>query len=393
MTKYNSIDEARVYLSNASKSMKTIFRDFNRSPTEAFMIGQKVWGDIPPETITWGFDPASQSLGPENYHTEVLDVMAKAMAPLAAKHGDEIVEKASTTTSASYFIPVFIEPRLIDIVKRETPYLAIIPKKTLRGKTVNVPRRITGVTPEFKPDDASAISLPNQGYGDVNVDVRYMYAGGQVTYPTMATTKLTLNMKQENIQHTFLDFMRKKEEYLLRNRTTAGTESWGGYNGADANSYDGLFKRVHEDYSANENQLAGSAAIGIGDIDDSIETMFTNGGRTDFWISDLNTLKKLTKIGRTYQRIEKTDVQIGIPQMRMTIDGVPGFATTQLLPTANNRSLAMIDNRAHSLYQLQPDTYMEIAQDDTDSFRYIWKVYETPVYEAPEWLITVNGGA
>jgi len=385
---------ARDYVSKSVRPMKTMFRDFNMTDQQAYVLGKNIWGDHEPDTLIWGIDPESHSLGPEHFHTEVLDVLAKSMYPIASKRGDEIVEKAITSvTEAVYFIPVFIDPRLVDIVKRDTPFLAMIPKKTMAGKTVNIPRRTTGITPEFLTDAAGAISVVDQGYNDINVTVKYMYAAGQVTGPAMATTKETLNLKKAVIEHTFMDFQRKKEEYLLRSRIAAGSEGWAGGYVTNTNGYDGLYKRVHEDAVANETELAGAGAIGIGDVDDAIETILTNGGKPDFGVCDYNSVKVLMQNARTYQRLTSNEIGIGAPIGRITVDNVPIFATNQLPATANNRSLFIADTRAAELRTLLPDAFTEVAQDLTDSERFFWKTYETMVVSAPEWIATTNGGA
>jgi len=388
-----TLPQARAYVKNAHRGLKAVFKDFNLDTTAATVMSRNVWGHLPPESIIYGFDGNDHDLSHEAFSTEVLDVMAKGLNQITKKQGDDIVAKAITTTSASYFIPTFIDPRLIDIVKRETPYLAIIPKKTMAGSTVNVPRRTAGITPEFKADDASSISLPDQTYNDVNVSVRYMYAGGKLTNPALKTSEDTLNLKQANIEHTFLDLMRKKEEFLLRNRNAAGSETWTGYNSDDTNSYDGLFKRIHEDNAAGENELGGNSPINLGHVDTMIENVLNAGGMPDFGIMDLATATNLMQTARAYQRLEENRINLGAPIGRIQINGVPFFATTQMDRSTAKKGIGVFDNRVAELRTLLPDEFVEVAQEAADTYRYFWRTYETLVVPAAEWGSTTLGGA
>lgn len=387
-----SIQDARDYVARSSRGLRMMFKDFNLNDFDATMLSRNIWGDLPPESLIWGYNAELQSLGPENFHTEVLEKMAKSLNGIAAKHGDEVIQKAITTTSATYFIPTFIDPTLVDVVKRETPYLAIVPKKTMAGKTVNVPRRTAGITPTFKADDSNNISINDQTYGDINVNVKYLYAAGQVTGPAIKTTEQTLNLKQANIQHTFMDLQKYRESIMMRGVISNGSETWTGLRQTVANGYDGVFKRVHEDASGNETELNGGSAIGLGDVDDAIETILTNGGKPDFGVMDFNTGKNFMSTARTYQRLEANQIDIGHAIGRLSIDQTPFFSTNQLLTTANNKSFFISDQRASELRVLLPDTYVDVAQDMTDTERYFWKAYECNVVSAPEWMATVNGG-
>ena len=387
-----SRQDARDYVSRSSKGLQMMFRDFNLNDFDATMLSRNIWGDLPPESLIWGYNSEIQSLGPENFHTEVLEKMAKSLNNVASKKGDQVVQKAITTTSASAFIPIFIDPTLVDIVKRETPYLSMVPKKTMAGKTVNVPRRTSGVTPTFNADDASSLSILDQTYGDINVTVKYLYAAGQVSGPAIKTSEQTLNLKQANIQHTFLDLQKYRESIMMRGVISNGTETWTGLRQTVANGYDGVFKRVHEDASGNETELNGGSAIGLGDVDDGIETILTNGGKPDYGIMDFNTGKNFMQTARTYQRLGSNEIDLGHAIGRLSIDQTPFFATNQLLTTANNKSFFISDQRAAELRVLMPDTYVDVAQDLTDTERYFWKAYETMVVSAPEWIATVNGG-
>lgn len=387
-----SLPQARQYVKRAHKGLEVIFKDFNMNETQSTIMARNVWGDLPPETIIYGYDGDDHNLGHEHFGTEVLDTIAKALNPIAEKKGDEVVQKAITTTSATYFIPVFIDPRLVDIVKRETPYLAILPKKTMAGATVNVPRRTAGITPIFKADGTTAITVSDQTYNDINVNVRYLYAAGQLTNPSLKTTEATLNLKQANIEHTFMDLMRNKESFLLRGRNAAGTETWNGFLTNDTNAYDGLFKRIHEDASGNENQLNNTAPIALNHVDTMIENVISNGGIPDFGVCDLATATSLMQTARSYQRLQENQINLGAPIGRIQINGVPIFATTQIPRISGSKGIVICDNRCAELRTLLPDEFVEAAQDMTDTYRYFWRVYETMVIPAAEWASSVTGG-
>ncbi len=391
-TKIVSLTTARNYVQNSPRGAKIMFKDANLSDVEAYYVGQNIWKGIPPESLMFGVDP-TKGLDPENFNTEVVDALHKSLNNVAKKQGDHVAKTAITSTSAQYFIPTFIDPTLIDVVKRKTPYLALVPKKTMAGQTANVPRRTAGVTPEFLTDAGGAITINAQTYNDVNATVKFLYAAGQVTGPAERTSETTINLLQANIQHTFLDLQQYKESILMRGRISAGTKGWAGGYLTVAQGYDGIFKRVHEDASQNETELAGGASIEVGDIDDMAELIIDGGGNPDFGVCDTNTAKELMRTARTHQRLGSHEINIGAPIGKIEIDGIPIFSTTQLPRTANNRSIFLSDMRAAELRVLQPDTYREVAQTMNDTKQYFWKCYETMIVPGPEWAATTNGGA
>lgn len=371
-------------------------------PENAQNLAIRIWGDLDPDKIWKGANQETTGLHPDDFNDEVLDVIAKdfygydeeiQQKAIANVGETSITMKAHTSSTASVLIPTFIDPRLIDLVNRDTPFLATVPNKGMRGKTVNIPRRNAGITPEFLTDAAGSITANDHTFGDINVTVKYLYAGGEVTYPAIATTQETRDLKKTVIEKTFMDLQRYKEQIMLRGRISAGTEGWSGGYTTVANGYDGLFKRVHEDYSSNETELAGTGAINIGDIDDGLETLYTLGGRGDYIVMDFNTAKVMMQTARTYKRYSDYETKLGTDIGRGMIDNIPFFATAQLPATVNNRSLAIVDKRAIEMRTLVPDRFRQVGQNLKDSTEFYWSVYETFVVAAPEWVITYNGGA
>lgn len=394
MTNYNI--SPKQFVQRASSELNYMFKDQNLigNETDAMRLSLKIWGDLDPDVVWKGADPDRFGISPDQFNDDVLNSIAKSLYPVEEKFGDGIVQKAvTTTTTTSVIIPTIIDPRMIDIVNRETPLLAMMTNKGMRGKTVNVPRRTAGITPEWLADDGSTISANTHTLGDINANVRYMYAGGEVSYPSMATAQEDFDVKKMTIQKTYMDFLRYKEQWILRGRNTASDENWGGYMAADSNSYDGLFMRVHQDASStNESELAGGGGISIADIDDAIVQIINQGGRPDFGLSDYATAKVMMETARSYFRHSDNNTNLGDAIGRYTIDQTPFFSTTQLPITPNQKSMIISDKRAFEMRTLVPDQFKEVGQNIKDTYEFFWKAYETLVVVAPEWMYTINGG-
>jgi hypothetical protein len=392
MTYHFSLSAARDYVANAPKEFRTGYiQDHNLDVNQAYYLAKNTWGNIPPGSLYMGYDPETHSLGVEAFKTDVLDVIRKGLEHDGLDQ--DIVQKAITTTSASVLIPTFIDPGFVDIVKRKTPFYAALAKRTMMGKTVNVPRRTAGVTPEFLADDGTAYTPADQTYGDINVDVKYLYATGRLTFPALKTTEEQVNLRQANIEHTYSDLIKYKELIMLRGRISAGTEgAWTNGWATVANGYDGVFKRVHEDASGNENDLLGAEAIKVTHVDTAIKTIIENGGIPDMGFCDFGTSTSLMQYARSFQRFQSNNYDLGVEAGRIMIDNLPIFGTTQLSSAATDKSLVVMDQRAAEVRTLLLDQFTEIPQTINDYMTYNWKTYETLVVKAPEWIYTAYNG-
>lgn len=388
---------AKRFANNASSDMKYMFKNFNLDETTALNLALNIWGDTDPDVVWKGADPTQPGLTPDQFNDDVLENIAKSLYHVDRKRSgkdNDIVQKAVTsTTTTAVVIPTIIDPQMIDIVNRDVPFLSMLADKGMRGKTVNIPRRTAGITPEWLADDGSSITANTHTLNDINATVRYLYAGNEVSYPAIATAQEDFDIKKMTIQQTYMDFQRYKEEWVLRGRNSAGTENWNGYKTADSNGYDGVFKRVHEEVaSTNEYELQNGGSIGIGDIDDGIVQIIDQGGRADFGVSDYSTANTMMQVARSYYRHNDNVTNLGSAPGKFTINQTEFFSTTQLPITTGQKSLLIADKRAFEMRTLVPDQFVEVGQNAKDTYEFFWKAYQTLVVPAPEWVYTINGG-
>lgn len=330
--------------------------------------------------------------------------------------GDELIEggftlrKALSTTLSTYsagtlpvLIPVYVDPEIVDLTRRATPLVELIPRVTNFGKTADY-NQITAISSAQALAEDAALSEQNDTYVRKSVPIKYLYSVGRVTGPMYAASKqylssggyvdaLSLEVKNKTLA------LKRLEEamILLGDGSTDWTEPVNSTSISAANSYNGLYQLIS---NANSNNLGGSssyltdnagAAISIGAIRTGVRTARTAGGEPNLIVTDYATYDAIKALIQDQLRYVSTQtIAWGITTL--SFEGLPVIASRFLSTTAGSgsgvpadaRSLFVLDTNVIEMRVLQDVSYEELAKTN-DSTKFMLKCYEALVCKAPQF--------
>lgn len=326
--------------------------------------------------------------------------------------GGFTLRKALTTTLATYsagtlpvLIPVYVDPEIVDLTRRATPLVELIPRVTNYGKTADY-NQITVISTAQPLGEDAALTEQNDTYVRRSVSVKYLYSVGRVTGPMFAASKqylasggyvdaLSLEVKNKTLA------LKRLEEamILIGDATTDWTEPVNSTTVTAAYSYDGLYNLI-SGANASGAALGGSssyrtdmagAAIGIGNIRTAIRTCRTAGGEPNLMVCDYSTYDTIKSLIQDQLRyVSTTTIAWGITTV--SFEGLPIIASRFLSTTAgggsgvpsNAKSLFVLDTNVIEVRVLQDVSYEELAKTN-DSVKFMLKCYETLVVKAPQF--------
>ena len=323
--------------------------------------------------------------------------------------GGFTIRKALTTTLSTYaagtlpvLIPVYVDPEIVDLTRRATPLVELIPRVTNYGKTADY-NQITTITSAQPLGEDAALTEQNDSYTRRSIPVKYLYSVGRVTGQMFAASKqylssggyvdaLSLEVKNKTIA------MKRLEEamILLGDSVTDWTEPVNSSTIAAANSYNGLYQLISNANAAGTaggsssyvTDLAG-ASLGIPNIRTAIRTCRTGGGEPNLMVCDYATYDHIKSLIQDQLRYVSTQtIAWGITTV--SFEGIPIIASRFLSTTAGTgamvpatgRSLFVLDTNVIEMRVLQDVSYEELAKTN-DSIKFMIKCYECLVCKAP----------
>jgi hypothetical protein len=325
------------------------------------------------------------------------------------------LKKALTTTLSTYsagtlpvLIPVYVDPEIVDLTRRATPLVELIPRVTNYGKTADYNQITAIASAQFLPEDG-AESEQNDTEVRRSVQIKYLYSIGRVTGPMFAASKqyfsaggyvdaLSYEVKKKTLA------LKRMEEaaILLGNSQANWTEPVNSTTVTGAYSFDGLWNLISNANSVNlggsssyTTDLAG-ASLSISNIRTAIRTARTAGGEPNLVVTDYATydvIKSLIQDALRY--VSTTTIAWGITTV--SFEGLPIIASRFLSTTAgtgamtpyDGRSLFVLDTNVIEMRLLQDVSYEERAKTN-DSIKFALKVYEALVVKAPQFNHVVH---
>lgn len=278
--------------------------------------------------------------------------------------------------------PVFVEPDFIDISRKKTPVLELIPRRTVRGKSVDY-NRITAKASASWGAETDVPAYVSHTFESKSVAVKYLRHRGKVSGPALAVASKSgfINAYQLEIQLATQAVMEELENTILN-----------GDSAANANQFDGLLK----DAASGQVIDKAGAALALSDIDTLLANLENVGATPKVAITDPFTFASLKGLLQSYQRfVNVTEVSGGIVALEYA--GIP-FVTSRFMPTQaydattnpDGRQILFIDTDYIWLGVLQDITVEELAKT-SDAVEFIVKWYGTLVDQAPEFIGLIKG--
>lgn len=332
--------------------------------------------------------------------------MRKSMAD-GMMEGGFTLRKALTTTLSTYsagtlpvLIPVYVDPEIVDLTRRATPLVELIPRVTNYGKTADYNQISVINTAQALAEDA-ALTEQNDTYVRWSIPLKYLYSVGRVTGPMFAASKqylaaggyvdaLSLEVKNKTIA-----LKRLEEAMILLGFSTDWTEPVNSTTVSGVNSFFGLWKLIctttYGGHATSYSTDMAGAALGIGNIRTAIRTARTSGGEPNLMVCDYATYDAIKALIQDQLRYVSTQtIAWGITTV--SFEGIPIIASRFLSTTAGTgamtpatgRSLFVLDTNVIEMRVLQDVSYEELAKTN-DSVKFMLKCYEALVCKAPQF--------
>lgn len=305
------------------------------------------------------------------------------------------------TTEA--LIPIFIDPRIVDISRKQTPLVELFPRVSNQG-IVAAYVRVTGKDSATTALEDGALTEQNFTRVQEPKSIKYLFAVGRVSGPALqAIPAFTLggfqpsgsglggsafgdaaapNAMQQEVLLAARSLKEFEEQLIVNGNST--TSVGPGPNGSE---FDGF---VTLQGTTNQNDLDG-AELTWDDVENTVALAFAAGGQPNLGIASISAMVKLRAIMIDTLRISPSDnvtelsfgitAKIVLPTM---VGDIPMIPSRFLNDTAAQRSIYFLDMDWIEMRVLL-DMVMEELAKTNDSRKFMLKIYETMILRAPEF--------
>jgi hypothetical protein len=321
-----------------------------------------------------------------------------------AKLKAQAVTSGGAGTAGYAMIPIYVDPKIVDITRKYTPLVEILPRVTNMGITADY-NRITAKGGAYAAAEDAALPETNTTYARSSVVIKYLYAVGRVTGPSQAAQPSYLlagfmpgsgstgpfsdqgaanSLQQEVLVKT--RELRELEENLLINGSATSSYT----TAPNGSEFDGISTIMSTTNGLNKS----STAISLDDINTQCAVAFAAGGRPNLGITDgytYSTLLKLVsqKIGYL-QATQQVYWGFSTLVFNTIVGQVPIIPSMFMGYASNSRKLFLLDLSVIEVRVLQDVTYQELAQVN-DSRKFMLKLYEALIIRAPTFCASVYG--
>lgn len=295
-------------------------------------------------------------------------------------------------------VPVYLDPRIVDITRKYTPAVELIPRTTCNSNVYTY-LRITAKGGAFVAAEDAALSETNTTYSRQSVSIKYLYAVGRVTGPLIAAQPSFILEGMTSVggdRGAFGDQSApnaKQQEVLVQARALRELEENLIFNGDVSSNplqYDGIIATMS---STNTVAKAG-AAITLEDLNTAVQNAFDDGGRPNVAFCSSAVFTSLLNL---------IEAKIGYLQANQTVfwgatnityysmvGPIPIIPSMYLSNTLSSRAIYFLDMSVVQMAVLQDMTFEELAKTN-DSEKFMLKVYEALVIRAPTFCSSVTG--
>ena len=307
-------------------------------------------------------------------------------------------ETGGAGTAGFAMIPVFLDPRIVDVTRKFTPLVELIPRVTNQGITADF-NKITAKGGAYVAAEDAALPETTDTYTRVSVNIKYLYAVGRITgqsqaaYPSyilegfqptgaglgagspFASTGAP-NAKQLEVVMKARS-LREKEEDLIVNGDASTT----------AAEFSGIVKLQG---TTNVTDL-NSAALTWDDIDTTVRLAYDDGGRPKIAVCSSSVLIDIRKLMIDTFRYSPSDMNAGgtLPfgvsaalVLQTMVGPIPVIPSMFLSNTSGSKQIYFLDTDFIEMRVLQDMTFEDLAKTN-DSQKFMLKIYECLIFRNP----------
>lgn len=293
-------------------------------------------------------------------------------------------------TAGYAMIPIYVDPNIVDRTRKFTPLVEIFPKVANLGTTADFNVITAKGSSEFLLEDSS-LDEQDDTFDRVSEPIKYAYAVGRVTGPSLAATP-PYSVQMYNPSGTGLagstfasgsapnakqlQVLTKSRAMmeLLENKLINGDKD------TNAEEPDGIIELQSTTNVVDLN----STAMDLTDIDTAIQYAYDDGGRPNLAITDSVTYRELIALLRDSQRTVPTEEIFGIGRIVLDtmIGRVPVIPSQFMTTTDGSRAMYFLDLSVWEQRYLLDVTYQDLART-SDAEKFMLKAYVAFICRAP----------
>ena len=280
-------------------------------------------------------------------------------------------------------IPLYLDPKIVDISRKFTPLVEIMPRVTNMGITAEYVTLTKGSA--FTAAEDAALAEVSDTYARQQQVIKYLYAVGRVTGPALAATPSFMvsgiTATAGTPEGSFGDMAAPNAlqlEVVAKTREIKELEEnliINGNAGTDATQFNGILQQM----STTNTVAKGTTALALNDYNTAVQYAFDDGGRPNVAICSsgvyTDTLNLLTaKIG--YLQPEK-QVFWGFSAivLRTMVGEIPLIPSMFMSNVSGSKAVYLLDMSVVEMRVLQDMTYERLAKTN-DSDKFLLKIYE-----------------
>jgi len=318
-----------------------------------------------------------------DYRNELKDRMSIGMKALGSTTG-------GAGTAGYALVPIYVDPRIVDVTRKFTPLVELIPRVTNQGLTADY-NRITAKGGGYTAAEDAALPETNDTYERQSVSIKFLYAVGRTTGQMQAAMPSYIlegfqpsgaglgggehfgssgvpNAKQLEVLMKARS-LRELEESLIVNGDASTT----------ATEFSGIVKLQA---TTNVNDLL-AAALTWDDIETTVRYAFDDGGRPKIAVCSSAVLVDIRKImidTFRYGPADMTggDLPFGVKAslvLSTMVGDIPVIPSMYLSNTSGAKQIYFLDTDYIEMRVLQDMTYEDLAKTN-DSNKFMLKIYE-----------------
>lgn len=274
------------------------------------------------------------------------------------------------------FTPIVWDQDVVDITRRVTPLLTLIPKVTNKGKTAHY-YRITSRAEAQWGDEDPVLSEMDDVRAQSSEDIKYLRTVGRVTgVAQIAGAHFESSMQREVINKTQSLNEAIEEEMLVgTNSATFG--------------HNGLLQQLTFNKTADLN-----AAIALSDVKKLVNDCFVAKGAPNLIITDPYTAEALIEQQMDYVKYvdPQTTIAWGLqtPTIQTVVGKIPVVPSLFMPTGTGDRALFCVNTNYLQQRVLQDITFQRIMTGG-DSEKFMLKTYRTFVNKFAESMGMIGG--
>ena len=306
---------------------------------------------------------------------------------LTAREGDQIVMKdesfhkavnvGAASGAAGYALtPIVWDTDVIDISRRLTPLLTLIPKVTNKGKAAYYYRITARGAATWGADDP-ALAETDDTKEEAHESIKYLRIVGRVTgVAQIAGAHFESSMQREVLNKT--QSMNEAIESALLT----------GNNATNQYQHDGLQQIL----TSNSSSVGG--AIALSDVRTLVSDCFIDKGAPNLLITDPYTADSLVEQQMDYVRYVDPNITIAwglqTPSLQTVVGRIP-VLVSQFMPTTSGSRRIFCVNTNYIQQRILQDISFERLAKTSDSEKFMLKTYRTFINKFPEGMGQLTG--